>query len=202
LYESQQKHAAALEHSKGLLQSIIDSSNAFIVVTNLEGQIITANRPFTELIGERLADVVGRPAIGYSPSWTSKAGRHHGQVIATAVRSWWRRRSRSADPAHVLLSRFLLRESDGAPYAVCTIATEITPIKRAEEERRVFAEQLQHTQKLESLGVLAGGIAHDFNNLLTSILGHASLVLEELPASSGRPETSPVSSRPHSARRR
>ncbi|HXE58474.1 MAG TPA: ATP-binding protein, partial [Gemmatimonadales bacterium] len=31
-------------------------------------------------------------------------------------------------------------------------------------------------------GRLAGGVAHDFNNLLTAMLGHADLVLAELPA--------------------
>jgi PAS domain S-box-containing protein len=42
-------------------------------------------------------------------------------------------------------------------------------------ERKRMEAKLLHTQKLESLGVLAGGVAHDFNNLLVSILGNASL---------------------------
>jgi PAS domain S-box-containing protein len=47
-------------------------------------------------------------------------------------------------------------------------------------ERIKIQEQIQQTQKLESLGVLAGGIAHDFNNLLMGIMGNADLALMEL----------------------
>lgn len=59
-------------------------------------------------------------------------------------------------------------------------------IERAQDEdrRREFESQIQHAQKLESLGVMAGGIAHDFNNLLTSVLGYADLALRELPPAS------------------
>jgi PAS domain S-box-containing protein len=54
----------------------------------------------------------------------------------------------------------------------------------AAEEHRKLEKQVQHAQRLESLGVLAGGIAHDFNNLLASIMGYASLAAMDMPEGS------------------
>ena len=65
-----------------------------------------------------------------------------------------------------------------------SIVSDITDRKRAEKERARMEIQIQQTQKLESLGVLAGGIAHDFNNILMAVLGHADLAMLELPAMS------------------
>ena len=64
------------------------------------------------------------------------------------------------------------------------IAADITERKLAEQERQRMEQQIQQTQKLESLGVLAGGIAHDFNNILMAVLGYGELALDGLPASS------------------
>ena len=60
---------------------------------------------------------------------------------------------------------------DHGRQVVLLVARDLTWRREAEEE--------QHAQRLESLGVLAGGIAHDFNNLLVGILGNASLALLE-----------------------
>jgi PAS domain S-box-containing protein len=61
---------------------------------------------------------------------------------------------------------------------------DITERSTAERERRLIETQVQHVQKLESLGVLAGGFAHDFNNLLMVILGNLELAASDplLPA--------------------
>jgi PAS domain S-box-containing protein len=77
---------------------------------------------------------------------------------------------------------------DGRPATLLS-ALDTTDLVRAEEERRRLDLQMQQTQKLESLGVLAGGIAHDFNNLLVAILGNAGLALMELPPESPARQT-------------
>ena len=64
------------------------------------------------------------------------------------------------------------------------IARDITERKKEEEKRFTLEKQILHTQKLESLGVLAGGIAHDFNNILMAVLGHAELALMDIKPSS------------------
>ncbi|MBI5833281.1 MAG: response regulator [Armatimonadetes bacterium] len=76
------------------------------------------------------------------------------------------------------------RISYGGREAICAVVRDVTGRRDAEEERRVFEQQMLHAQKLESLGVLAGGIAHDFNNLLTGIMGNAALALHHLPPDS------------------
>ncbi|MBN2077960.1 MAG: PAS domain S-box protein [Spirochaetes bacterium] len=77
----------------------------------------------------------------------------------------------------------VLLQWEGNPAALL-FARDITLRKRAEDERQRLESQIQQTQKLESLGVLAGGIAHDFNNLLMAILGNIDLAVMDLPPSS------------------
>ena len=48
-------------------------------------------------------------------------------------------------------------------------------------ERIKMEHQIQHIQKMESIGRLAAGIAHDFNNVLSVIIGYSELLLAQIP---------------------
>jgi PAS domain S-box-containing protein len=89
----------------------------------------------------------------------------------------------------------MVRDDDGRALRLVGYTTDVTELKRLEE-------QLQHAQKMESLGRLAGGVAHEVNNLLTVVLGHARLAREHptaarsTPPSSRRPRGAAASSPP------
>lgn len=125
---------------------------------------------FQALVDAGEVELVGEP----SPMWLGVPLKSGGRVFGVAaVQSYDERRLYSS------------RDLELLTFVSENIAMAVER-KWAEDERAKLEAQVQHAQKLESLGVLAGGIAHDFNNLLTGILGNADLALmsltEESPA--------------------
>jgi PAS domain S-box-containing protein len=72
---------------------------------------------------------------------------------------------------------------DGEP-SFLTSCRDMSESRKYEEKNLLLQSQLEHSQRLESLGVLAGGIVHDFNNLLAVIMGNAELARREVKESS------------------
>jgi len=71
-------------------------------------------------------------------------------------------------------------DEKGKVMNLVSVDSDISKIKHSEQERKSLQEQLFHSQKLETVGILAGGIAHDFNNILSPIIGYTELLLEDV----------------------
>ncbi|MGE4143246.1 MAG: response regulator [Planctomycetota bacterium] len=73
-------------------------------------------------------------------------------------------------------------ELGAVDYITKPFQTEVARARiRTHLEQSRLRERILHSQKVESLGLLAGGIAHDFNNLLVGVIGFADLARRSLP---------------------
>ncbi len=174
------------EKSRTLLQAIIDNSTTLIAVTDREERFLLLNRSLERLLGVPQSDALGKTPRDFLPAnvanaylEAARAALSQGRVAEREIEAPLGDERRS-----FLLVCFPLRADGAEPYGVGAVATDLTEIRRAQEARERLEAQVQHAQKLESLGLMAGGIAHDFNNILTGVIGNADLAIQSVPASS------------------
>lgn len=89
-----------------------------------------------------------------------------------------------------LESRLALRQTDEIgelarelDLSAERLATSRAELVRETNSRIAIAEQLRHADRLATVGRLGAGIAHELGTPLNIVIGHASMLREELPAS-------------------
>ncbi len=168
LIKSEEKYRLLLENISDTVFSV-DKTGRFTYISPVIEQI-AGYRP-EEVIGQHFSFFVDPDDLPSTMDDVAKL--FSGQAMTPRE---FRAIDRSGNVHYVRTSGRLVVEG-GEVTGISGIMIDVTERHRIEEERRRLEAQLQHTQKLESLGVLAGGIAHDFNNILTGILGNADLAL-------------------------
>jgi two-component system, cell cycle sensor histidine kinase and response regulator CckA len=172
---------AELADRLALLRSIVETDAALISRWDADFRLTFVNRgyekiygPHASLVGRRIPDL--EPAqraqseahfATLTPSRPQTSGEYH--MVDPQGRDRW---IRWTDRAFFDLEGRLLGGQG--------IGVDVTDRVEADAERRVLAEQLERSLRLEAVGRLAGGLAHDVNNLLTAILGHCELAVGEL----------------------
>lgn len=154
---------------------LLDMAHDGILSLDWDGTIRFWNRGAERMYGWTREEAQGRiahdllktefpePLAGIEDK-VATAGHWEGEIVHT---------HKDGSKLHISSRWAIRRARNGETPGILEITTDIT-------ERRRIEEQLRHTAKLESLGVLAGGVAHDFNNLLTGILGNSSLALDNV----------------------
>ncbi len=165
LYESSRRRE---EEYRSLLHSSADA----IVLFDLEGRVRYVSPSFTRTFGWEPEEVRGR-----TMSFVPAEEKDRTVAILRALREQGtgfqgfetRRSTRDGRILDVSISTSRYNDHQGRPAGILMVLRDVT-------ETRKLQAQLQHAQKMESIGTIASGVAHNFRNILAGISVNSQLL--------------------------
>jgi PAS domain S-box-containing protein len=157
---------------------LVETAPTGILICDEKGRITEANNQLQRMFGYTREELVGQAVEVLVPEQHrgSHVGHRKGYVSSPQTRPMGvgmelrgRRKDGTSFPLEISLGPLTTSHGTWISSTVIDIS-----------ERKKLDQQLQVSQRLESVGQLAAGIAHDFNNILTAIAGNAKLALTAL----------------------
>jgi PAS domain S-box-containing protein len=178
LYRQLHVKAAELDRLRAFNENILESLDDGLLVLDLSDRVVRWNRALETLYGIPRAEAVGRPL----------AALFDAPIVAAVTAA----RRESPDGASLSRIPVAARQQVGGRTMIVNVAvvplralggqgaTPVGTIVIVEDvTRRVeLEEQLQISEKMASIGLLAAGVAHEVNTPLTGISSYTQMLLE------------------------
>jgi two-component system, NtrC family, sensor kinase len=171
LYRQLRTKADELERMRQFSENILESLNDGLAVLDRDGRVIRWNRQMEELHGIRHEEAVGRALpdlfdatlVGLLRDASSDGAAYYKIPLVT----------RHDPPRRLLVNvgATPLRDSHANVAGSIVIVEDIS-------SRVQLEEQLQISEKMASIGLLAAGVAHEVNTPLTGISSFTQMLLE------------------------
>jgi two-component system, NtrC family, sensor kinase len=184
LYQDLRQKAAELQGLTEYNENILESMDSGILVLDLGDRVVRWNRALEGLYGRGRDEVLGRTLDEVFPQSFLEALR--GSLVLG--------RSDQDEIAHIYKlhlptadGRSLMVNVSAAPFQLGSGERRGTILILDDVTARVrLEEQLQHSEKMASIGLLAAGVAHEVNTPLTGISSYTQMLRDQVGAADPR----------------
>jgi two-component system, NtrC family, sensor kinase len=174
LYRQLTVKADELERMREFSENILESLNDGLAVVDRDDRIVRWNRRLEELYGVRHEAAVGRRLEQIlDPAFFEilRSGRRESPDGAAIYRAPLASRHESPRRLLVNVATTPLRDMSGAIAGTIVVVEDISA-------RVQLEEQLQISEKMASIGLLAAGVAHEVNTPLTGISSFVQMLMQ------------------------
>jgi PAS domain S-box-containing protein len=165
----------ALRASERLLADTVDHSFAIVSLKDTGGRYLLVNREFDRHFGRPRLEVLGRRDEElFAPDLAALLQARDREVLADRVPLSFEQDLPSGDTTRSYVCvKFPLQRSDGAPYGVGSISSDITALKELQEALRRHQDELAHVLRLHTIDEMAAAVAHEIHQPLCAITNYA-----------------------------
>lgn len=183
--EARKQSEESLQRSESLQRALVESLGEGVGLFDSQERAVFANRALLETLGVAREELWSKP---FSELLAEESRR----TLALTTTNLGERRSYEVVLERKASMLLLVTETRVAPLGsrdelTLRVVRDFTDRVVTERRQRDLERELQRSQALQSLAVMAGGVAHDFNNLLCGVVGNAEIALRNVPR-----EASPV----------
>ena len=177
-----------------LLLQVIDNTSAVIYLRDSDGRYLLINRSYEQLFSVKRGDVVGLTDHDLFPAEMADDFRANDiKALTSGAPLQMEEVAPHADGPHSYITvKYPIADSDGRPYAVCGISTDITAFKQAEAEvrrlntdleRRVLSRTAELEASTRELDTFIYSISHDLKAPLRALSGYGDVLRRDYQAS-------------------
>jgi PAS domain S-box-containing protein len=152
------------------ISSILKYTPAVVYIKNKEGRYRLVNSRFEELFAIKNEDVQGQTDHDIFPTEIADQFRHNDrQVLSEGHSHQVEERVPQLDGMHTYLSvKFPVYDETGATSGICGISTDITAVKKAQEQLRRLSGSIMDSQEKERTAI-ARELHDELGQLLTAL---------------------------------
>lgn len=177
--EARERSEQSLRHSECLQRALVESMGEGVGVFDAQDRIVFANQALASTLGVTRDELSSKT---FSELLTEESRR----TLAAASPNVEERRSYEVVLERNASTLLLVTETRFDPNGAhdeltLRVVRDLSERVVTERRQRDLERELQRSQALQSLAVMAGGVAHDFNNLLCGVVGNADVALRKLP---------------------